>query len=54
MGGVAKEYITRLGCEIHFCSVTYLAPLEMLKDPTPSPQQCIRIFEFASGDYFKC
>jgi hypothetical protein len=29
MGGVAKEYITKLGCEKYFCKVTYGAPLEM-------------------------
>jgi hypothetical protein len=23
MGGVAKEYITKLGCEIYFSKVTY-------------------------------
>ncbi len=31
IGGVAKEYITKLGCEKYFRSrVTYWAPLEML------------------------
>jgi hypothetical protein len=30
MGGVAKEYITKLGCEKYYHRVTYLAPLEML------------------------
>jgi hypothetical protein len=30
MGGVAKEYKTKLGCEKYFGRVTYLAPLEML------------------------
>jgi hypothetical protein len=30
MGGVAKEYITKLGCEKYIRRVTYCAPLEML------------------------
>ncbi len=30
IGGVAKEYITKLGCEKYFRRVTYWAPLEML------------------------
>jgi hypothetical protein len=30
MGGVAKEYITKLGCEIYFRRVIYWAALEML------------------------
>jgi hypothetical protein len=30
MGGVAKEYITKLGCEKYFDRVTYSALLEML------------------------
>jgi hypothetical protein len=30
MGGVAKEYLTKLGCEKYFQRVTYWAPLEML------------------------
>ncbi len=30
MGGVAKEYITKLGCEFFFCRITYWATLEML------------------------
>jgi hypothetical protein len=29
IGGVVKEYITKLGCEKYFCRVTYCAPLEM-------------------------
>jgi hypothetical protein len=27
MGGVAKEYITKLGCEKYFCRVKYSAAL---------------------------
>jgi hypothetical protein len=30
MGGVAKEYITKLGCEKYFRRITYRALLEML------------------------
>jgi hypothetical protein len=30
MGGIAKEYITELGCEKYFRRVTYQALLEML------------------------
>jgi hypothetical protein len=30
IGGVAKEYGTKLGCEKYFLRVTYSAPLEML------------------------
>jgi hypothetical protein len=30
IGGVAKEVITKLGCEKYFCRVTYWAPPEML------------------------
>jgi hypothetical protein len=30
MGGVAKKYITILGCEKHLCTITYWALLEML------------------------
>jgi hypothetical protein len=30
IGGVAKEYITKLGCEKYFRRVMYQAPLEML------------------------
>jgi hypothetical protein len=30
VGGVAEEYITKLGCEKYFLRVTYSAPLEML------------------------
>jgi hypothetical protein len=26
LGGTAKKYITKLGCEKHFCKVTYWAP----------------------------
>ncbi len=29
IGGIAKEYITKLGCENYFRSITYRAPLEM-------------------------
>jgi len=29
MGGVAKEYITKLGCEKYYHRVTYWTPLEM-------------------------
>jgi hypothetical protein len=29
MGGVAKEYITKLGCEKYFRRITYRTPLEM-------------------------
>ncbi len=32
IGGVAKEYITKLGCEKYFRRVTYWASLEMLLD----------------------
>jgi hypothetical protein len=38
IGGVAKEYITILGCEKYFCRVTYWAPLEMhLEQLHPKP-----------------
>jgi hypothetical protein len=30
MGGDAKEYITKLGCEKYFRRITYWTPLEML------------------------
>jgi hypothetical protein len=30
ISGVAKEYITKLGCEKYFPRITYCAPLEML------------------------
>jgi hypothetical protein len=34
IGGVAKEYITTLGCEKYFCRVTYWAPLELAQKST--------------------
>jgi hypothetical protein len=30
MGGIAKEYVTELGCEKYFRRLTYSALLEML------------------------
>jgi hypothetical protein len=34
MGGVAKEYTSKLGCEKYFHRITYRAPLEMLLERT--------------------
>jgi hypothetical protein len=41
-GGVAKQYITKLGCEIYFRRVTYWALLEMLMS---------FVFQYVLGQY---